>query len=152
MKKILNAGDQIHVITYALMSQTSPVLYITVPEAGVGLTIAGEYAQAVLFDESPADMFAAIAHTLLLGRPDDPAEEQAKTAALTASLNIGIAPLDMSKVGSDYTLACYTTCTMPYELHMEGWADAVILCPSQDSLGLVDAKAVDEDGTKHTIH
>lgn len=147
--KTLSANEAFHVITYMSVRMGVPFIYITVPEAGVGMAIAGHTCLEIINDPDMPDVLADIAHTMVVvfDTPDDgitPAE-------LKEELSMFVGPLNMEHLGDSYEVACYTTSFANAGLQLNVFPDAVVEAPTKESLGMVNAVAV-EGGTKHTIH
>lgn len=147
--KTLSANEAFHVITYASTRQGVPFIYITVPEAGAGMAVAGQLCLEIVNDSNMPDVLANIAHTMLMvfDTPDDGITPD----ELKEALDMFFGPLNMAYLGDSYDVACYTTSVTTAGAQMHIFADAVADAPTKESLGLANAVAV-EGGTKHTIH
>lgn len=147
--KTLSANEAFHIITYAAVRQGAPFIYITVPEAGVGMAIAGQTCLEIINDPDMPDVLANIAHTMVVvfDVPDDGITPD----ELRDALGMFVGPLNMEHLGDSYDVACYTTSVANAGLKLHSFPDAVVTAPAKESLGMVNAVAV-EGGTKHTIH
>lgn len=126
--KTLPAESTISIVAYIDFPSS---LYITVPEAGVGIHITDFFkVMTIIAGDDTGRLVTGIAQTLTSTHTDDRVEfERSQQAGLEGQLNAKAEPLDMT-IAEGHELAQYTKVTLHEELLFYVYEDAIIDAPA----------------------